>query len=133
VPHTERAVVQRPDNNPSASTGVRWYTEPKDRPAFTRDERLPWDTRLTVLCRVPGETDDLGWVGVSAGDGTPGKIGGSGFVRWKVRLADRNVYLRFPDLTGKLATGEPTDQRLPTTLPGCADRTQLNRYVDAQK
>ena len=129
---TERAVVQRPDNNPAASTGVRWYTEPKDQPAYTRDERLPWDTRLTVLCRVPGETKDVGWVGVTAGTGAPGQIGGSGFVRWKVRLADRNVYLRFPDLKGKLASGEPTSERLPTTLPSCSGRAQLNRLLDAQ-
>jgi hypothetical protein len=123
-------VVQRPDNNPAASTGVRWYTEPKDEPRYERNERLPWDTRLTVLCRVPGETGDVGWVGVSAGDGTPGQIGGSGFVRWKVRLADRNVYLRFPNLPGKLATGEPTSTRLPSALPSCADRGQLNHWVD---
>jgi hypothetical protein len=126
-------VVQRPENNPSASTGVRWFTEPKDQPRYQRNDRLPWDTRLTVLCRVPGETVDVGWVGVSAGDGTPGKIGGSGFVRWKVRLQDRNVYLRFPGLAGKLALGEPTAQLLPSTLPSCAGRIQLNHFVDAQE
>jgi hypothetical protein len=126
-------VVQRPANNPAASTGVRWFTEPRELPSYTRNERLPWDTRLTVICRVPGETADVGWVGVSAGDGTPGKIGGSGFVRWKVKLADRNVYLRFPDLPGKLGTGDPTAELLPTTLPGCANRAQLNRLLDAQR
>jgi hypothetical protein len=132
-PRTERAVAQRPANNPAAATGVRWYTEPKDEPKFERDERLPWDTRLSVLCRVPGETEDVGWVGVSAGDGTPGKIGGSGFVRWKVRLQDRNVYLRFPDLPGRLASGEPTAERLPSSLPTCANRAELNHWVDAQQ
>lgn len=132
-PHTEPAVVQRPENNPAASTGVRWYDEPQVQPRFERDERLPWDTRVTVLCRVPRETKDVGWVGVSAGDGTPGKIGGSGFIRWKVRLQDPNVYLRFPKLPGKLATGEPTSQLLPGSLPTCANQTQLNRYIDAQE
>jgi hypothetical protein len=87
---------------------------------------------VTVRCRVPGETAEVGWVGVSAGDGTPGTIGGSGFVRWKVRLADRNVYLRFPDLPGALAAGTPTSRLLPTTLPTCADRIELNRWIDAQ-
>jgi hypothetical protein len=131
-PHTEPAVVQRPENNPAVSTGVRWYTEPKDEPRYERDERLPWDTRVKVLCRAPGETANVGWVGVSTGNGTPGQIGGSGFIRWKMRLQDLNVYLRFPNLPGKLSLGEPTSQLLPATLPSCADRIQLNRYVDAQ-
>jgi hypothetical protein len=86
-----------------------------------------------VLCQVPRSTGadrSEGWVGVSVG-AAAGRISGSGFVRWKVRLHDRNVYLRFPGLAGKLADGEPTDQALPTTLPGCANRAQLNRQVDA--
>lgn len=86
-----------------------------------------------MLCRVPGETKEVGWVGVTAGDGTPGTIGGSGFVRWKVKLQDRNIYLRFPDLSGKLQQGVPTSQLLPDKLPTCSDRTELNRWVDAHR
>jgi hypothetical protein len=126
-----QAIVQQPPNNPQP--GLPLYDQPRRTTADALGTSLPWGTRVAVLCQVPRRPADQAhreaWAGVMVNPGQAG-VSGTGFVRWRFVGQDRNVYLRFPGLTGALAQGTWSQAALPSTLPACPDRTALVALVD---